>query len=105
MPVLADTAAGDASVPYAGLVSYGALGAIFILGILGYVYFKPSVNDLKAERDRALAERDKADAQRDAMAHTFQTQLLPVLTKFLTTTEALLPVLQRLVERTGEDRK
>lgn len=100
----AETPTGSVD-PISLVIGYGPLGAIIVLGIFGYIYLKPSVTDLKAERDRALAERDKANTQRDAMAETFQTQLLPVLTKFLTTTEALLPLLQRMVDRSGGDHK
>lgn len=91
--------------PISLIIGYGPLGAIIVLGIFGYIYLKPSVTDLKAERDRALAERDKADDQRDAMAATFQKELLPVLTKFLTTTEALLPLLQRMADKSGGENK
>jgi hypothetical protein len=79
---------------------------LLILGLItGLFWVKPAVDNLKAERDRALAERDKADSQRDAMAETFQKELLPVLTKFLTTTEALLPLLQRVADKAGGDHK
>lgn len=87
-----------------GWVNYGVMGLLIAAAISGVIYFRPSVSDLKGERDRALAERDKADDQRDAMASTFQKELLPVLTKFLTTTEALLPLLQRMVDKTGGDK-
>lgn len=100
----AETPTGSVD-PISLIIGYGPLGAIIVLGIFGYIYLKPAVDNLKEERDRALAERDKADDQRDAMAATFQKELLPVLTKFLTTTEALLPLLQRMVDKAGGDQR
>lgn len=85
-------------------IQFGALGLVVLGFLVGYIWPRPAVDRLKDETARALAERDKANQQRDVMAETFQTQLLPVLTEFLTTTRALLPVLQRLVDRTGGDR-
>lgn len=99
-----DTPTGSVD-PISLIIGYGPLGAIIVLGIMGFIYLKPSVTDLKAERDRLIAERNKADDQRDAMAETFQKELLPVLTKFLTTTEALLPLLQRVADKAGGDHK
>lgn len=97
---------GDAGTSaIVGLVNYGVLGLLVVLGIAGLISFRPHTRSLEAERDRALIERDKADAQRDAMAETFQKELLPVLTKFLTTTEALLPLLQRMADRSGGEHK
>jgi hypothetical protein len=102
MPWATDAPAGAGGDPL-GWVNYGVMGLLIVGLVTGLFWVKPSVDNIKAERDRALAERDKADEQRDAMAFTFQKELLPVLTKFLTTTEALLPLLQRMVDRAGGD--
>ena len=55
----AESTGGDATVPYAGLLSYGALGVMFVLGVLGYVYFKPSVTDLKNQNATMRADFDR----------------------------------------------
>lgn len=85
-------------------VQWGVLGLVVIGFLTGWIYPRSTIDRVERERERLLAERDKADAQRDAMAETFQKELLPVLTKFLTTTEALLPLLQRMVDRSGGER-
>jgi hypothetical protein len=75
-------------------INFGALGLVLLGLITGWLWTKPSVDRLTAEKDRAVREREKADAQRDAMAQVLQDRLLPVVGDFITTTRALLPVLQ-----------
>lgn len=99
------TPTGTDASGLAGWFNYGVMGLLIIGLITGVFYTKNHITEVRAERDRMIDERNRADDQRDAMAETFQTQLLPVLTKFLTTTEALLPLLQRMVERSGGDQK
>lgn len=75
-------------------INFGALGLILLGLITGWLWTKPSVDRLTAEKDRAVSEKEKADAQRDAMAQVLQDRLLPVVGDFISTTRALLPVLQ-----------
>jgi hypothetical protein len=77
-------------------VNFGALGLILLSLITGWLWTKPSVDRLTAEKDRAVAEKERADAQRDAMAQVLQEKLLPVVGDFITTTRALLPILQEI---------
>lgn len=77
-------------------INFGALGLVVIGLITGWLWTKPSVDRLTAERDRALADREKAEAQRDAMAQVLQDKLLPVVGDFVTTTRAFMPMLQEL---------
>ena len=86
-------------------IQWGVLGLVVLGFLTGWIHPRSTIERVEKERDRLLAERDKADDQRDAMAETFQKELLPVLTKFLTTTEALLPLLQRMVEKSGGDHR
>lgn len=76
-------------------VNFGVLGLVVVGLLTGWFWTKPSVDRLLEERDRALREKEKADAQRDAMAQVLQEKLLPVVGDFITTTRALLPVLQQ----------
>ena len=100
-------AAADTSAPtdWVTWVNFGALGAVLISAFFGFVWFKPSIDALIEERNRALAERDKAVEQRDAMAQVLQDRLLPVVGDFITTTRALLPILQDVAHslRQGSD--
>jgi hypothetical protein len=77
-------------------INFGALGLILLGLLTGWLWTKPSVDKLTAEKDRAVAERERADAQRDAMAQVLQDKLLPVVGDFVSTTRALLPILQEI---------
>jgi hypothetical protein len=77
-------------------VNWGVLGLVVLAIFTGWLWAKPSVDKLIEERDRAIKEREKSDAQRDAMATVLQEKLLPVVGEFITTTRALMPVLQQL---------
>jgi hypothetical protein len=77
-------------------VNFGVLGLVFLAIVTGWIWAKPSVDKLIEERDRAIKEREKADAQRDAMAQVLQEKLLPVVGDFISTTRALMPVLQQI---------
>lgn len=75
-------------------INFGVLG-LLVFGLLtGWIWAKPSADRMTEERDRILDERDRALAQRDAMAEVLQERLLPVVSEFITTTKALLPILQ-----------
>lgn len=77
-------------------INFGVLG-LLVLGLLtGFIWGKPAVERLIADKDRAIAERDKANEQRDAMAMVLQERLLPVVSEFIVTTKAFLPVLQEI---------
>lgn len=91
------SAAGDtpALTDVTTWVNFGVLGLVVVGLLTGWFWTKPSVDKLLEERDRALREREKSDAQRDAMAQVLQEKLLPVVGDFITTTRALLPVLQQ----------
>ena len=45
------------------ILQYGALGAFVIALIMGWVWSKPSVNQILAERDKTIADRDKTIAR------------------------------------------
>jgi hypothetical protein len=77
-------------------VNFGVLGLVVLSLLTGWLWTKPSVDKLQAEKDRAVKDRQHADAQRDAMATVLQDKLLPVVGDFIATTRALMPVLQQL---------
>lgn len=53
--------------------------------------------DLLAERDRLLAEKREAEEQRDNALTVARDQLAPLLSNFVATTSALVPLLQEIV--------
>lgn len=97
----AETTQGDPL----GWINYGVMGLLILGLVSGIFWVKPAVDRLKEEVVSRTAERDKAFAQRDEMAETFRKELLPALIKFLTVSEALLPLMQRVVDKTGGDQR
>jgi hypothetical protein len=89
-------AAADSGFDPVTFLNFGVLGLVVAGLITGWLWTKPAVDRLVAEKDRAIAEREKADAQRDAMAQVLQEKLLPVVGDFIATTHALLPILQQI---------
>lgn len=57
--------------------------------------------DLVRENERLLARAEKAEEQRDEALKVSQEQIVPLLSQFVGTTSALLPVLQQIVARGG----
>lgn len=98
-------------------LNFGVLGLVVVSLITGWLWTRPSVDRLNEEKQRAIADKDKAEAQRDAMAQVLQDRLLPVVGDFITTTKALMPILQEIQQlqqmipllqelaRTGENRE
>lgn len=98
-------------------VNFGVLGLVVVSLITGWLWTRPSVDRLNEEKQRAIADKDKAEAQRDAMAQVLQDRLLPVVGDFITTTKALMPILQEIQQlqqmipllhemaRTGDNRE
>jgi hypothetical protein len=58
--------------------------------------------DLIAERDRIIAEKHIVEEQRDEAMQVATGQLVPLLVSFTASTQALLPLLQRLVAQPGK---
>ncbi len=53
--------------------------------------------DLEAELARTIARAERAEEQRDEALRMAQTQLVPLLSSFTSTTGALIPLLQEVV--------
>ncbi len=95
-------AAADLGQELAPFLNYGVLGVLVLAIFFGWVWPRPSVERLIAERDRLITEKAKAEEQRDAAIAIAQEKLIPLLTTFVTTTETLIPLLQEIV-REGAD--
>jgi hypothetical protein len=72
LQLLADAPTSPVSDPVALLLTYGPLGVVFVLSITGLIRFRPEVDDLRRQRDEAVA-------QRDALIETYQEKVIPVL--------------------------
>ena len=99
--------AAESSVPQeiAPYLNYGVLGLLVMAIFMGWVWAKPAVDRLLAERDRLIAEKAKAEEQRDAAIAIAQDKLIPLLTTFVTTTETLIPLLQEIVREGGDEHR
>jgi hypothetical protein len=96
------SAAGDIT---SYILGYGVLGVAAVLLVLRVIVPGKSVDeavqrgraDLVAENQRLIAENARLISERDAALKIAQEQVVPLLTSFVGTTSALLPLLQDLV--------
>lgn len=80
-----------------GLLQTSVIGVMLLLMVLGWVWPKPSVDQLKADKE-------KAEAQRDALLLVMQEKVIPALHDASASqtrsaeviTEKLLPILERV---------
>ena len=97
------SAAGGDITTY--ILGYGVLGVAVVLFTLRIIVPRSAVDDAKAqartdlleENRRLIARCEKAEDQRDAAVRIAQEQVVPLLSSFVSTTSALLPLLQDLV--------
>lgn len=91
-------------------INFGVTGVVIIALVFGWLWAKPSVDQIKesnkVEREQSAAtlaaERaraEKAEAQRDEAFQIAQEKILPLLNQFVNTTSVLMPLLQDLVQR------
>lgn len=78
-------------------VNLGVLGIVFWLFIQGHLHTDSEVDRLGAENARLVEEKHAAEQQRDEAMKLAQSQIVPLLSSFVGTTSALLPLLQDLV--------
>lgn len=53
-------------------LQYGVLGLVIVAILFGWLWAKPSVDQLKADKDNT-------EVQRDALIDAYETQIIPVL--------------------------
>lgn len=61
--------------------------------------------DLIAERDRVIAEKQQAEDQRDEALTVARDQVAPMLSSFIATTSALIPILQEIIREQPRRRR
>lgn len=86
-------------------LNYGVLGILVLAIFMGWVWAKPSVDRIIADRDRLLEEKHVAEEQRDAAVAIAQEKIVPLLTSFVSTMDALIPLLQEIIRENGHDRR
>ena len=87
------------------VLGYGVLGVGAVLLVLRVIVPGKSVDeavergrtDLVTENQRLIADNARLISERDAALKIAQEQVVPLLTSFVGTTSALLPLLQDLV--------
>lgn len=85
-------------------LNYGVLGLVVIGLVMGWLWAKPAVDRLIAERDRVIEEKKRAEEQRDAALAIAQDKIVPLLTSFVSTTQTLIPLLHQII-RDGDDHR
>ena len=64
-----DSSSGQSPLDF---LQYGVLGLVIVAILFGWLWAKPSVDQLKADKD-------KTEVQRDALIDAYETQIIPVL--------------------------
>jgi hypothetical protein len=93
-------------------VQFGVLGLVALGFIVGKIHPQKTIDRmekdhaamvalLEADKDRLIRERDTIMAQRDAVAQTMQEKWIPVVGDFITTSKALLAMLERRQNEQG----
>lgn len=110
-------AAGDQGVAaeLTPFLNLGVLGLLTVAIFMGWVWARPavekvvaekdaSIGRLEAERDRLIAEKAKAEEQRDAAIAIAQDKIVPLAATLVSTNSMLVPLLQEIVREGGDDR-
>lgn len=83
-------------------LQYGVLGLVIAALLLGWLWAKPSVDQLKADKSAV-------EAQRDALIEAYETQVIPVLTdvqrEFVPATSGVADAIRTLRADAAEERK
>lgn len=82
--------------PLSGLLQYGVLGLVIVALLLGWLWPRPSVDQLRKDKEAAETRAERAEAQRDALASQLR-EALPVLTETTVACKRMLPLLQELI--------
>lgn len=93
--MLAQTAPGID--PVSSLVQYGVLGLVVVALLLGWLWPKPSVEQMRRDKEAAEARAVRAEQQRDELARELQSAL-PVMTETAAACRRMLPLLEDLID-------
>lgn len=76
--------------PIITFVQFGVLGLVLLAILFGWLWARPAVEQL-------LEDKKRAEEQRDEAVSIAQERIVPLLTEFTSTTQALIPILQQLI--------
>jgi hypothetical protein len=76
---------------------------IVVLLLTGALHTKAAYEEIKSDRDREIAGRQAAEKQLAETQQVTNEKIVPLLTTFVTTTQALIPLLQEQVRQRQED--
>lgn len=82
--------------PVSEWANFGVLGLVMLGLLTGWLSAKPTTDLYKEQLATALIDKAKAEGQRDAALEITQDKVIPLLTEFNSTTQALLPLLQNM---------
>lgn len=93
--------AQDAVANPLDFVQYGVLGLIIVALLLGWLWAKPAV-------DRILADKARAEQQRDDLLRVYEEKVMPALLESTNAVASLRPTLEEVVRvleriRTGHE--
>jgi hypothetical protein len=77
--------------PLPSLLQFGVLGLVIIALLLGWLWPRPSVEQLRRDKEAAEARAVRAEAQRDELARELQ-QALPILNETTVACRRMLPM-------------
>ena len=85
-------------------IQYGVLGLVIVSLLLGWLWAKPAVEQLRSELAQARADKARAEAQRDALMETMNGTVLTALAQSSQVHEAMRPILAEVVKALEEHR-
>lgn len=83
--------------PITGLIQYGVLGLVIVALLLGWLWPRPPVEQLRRDKEAAEARAARAEQQRDELARELQAAL-PLLSDTTRACQRMLPLLQELID-------
>lgn len=71
-------------------IQYGILGLVIAALLLGWLWAKPAV-------DRLIADKEKAEEQRNDLLKVYEEKIMPALIQSTSVTTSLIPVMEEVI--------